>query len=306
MKLLLSLQWVKTFLFLLLLSQHVSLSSAEAHPHTGKVTPFKAGDPGVKLNGGALKTLSSGKPYSTQIQSASGGRGIVVQDVQAPVDVVWGKILDFNRYDKMVPKTAESQIYKTENLRQGQKHIWVRMKVGFPMLKLQFFVKHLYDPKKHSMTWTLDYSKKSDFDDSAGYWYVVKHPDRPDHTRLFYSVEVSMFPWVPQFVMDFMSKQALTDATGWVKKVSELEYAKQQGGAGNKPAVSVPAAMKKQPWWKPKKVLSTHVPEMGDDETVATTATAKAPTSVRATRIIALVSTVVALSAYNVHLYFSQ
>jgi hypothetical protein len=212
MQLLLSLQSIKTFLFLLLLSQYVSLSTvaAEAHPHTGKVTPFKAGDPGVKLNGSALKTLSSGKPYSTQIQSADGGRGIVVQDVHAPTDVVWGKILNFNVYDKMVPKTAESQIYKKENLRHGQQRIWVRMKVGFPMLKLQFFVNHLYDPHKNSLTWTLDYSKKSDFDDSAGYWYVVPHPDRPDHTRLYYSVEVSMFPWVPTFVMDFMSKQALT------------------------------------------------------------------------------------------------
>jgi hypothetical protein len=303
MQLLLPLQTVKTFLFLLLLSQHVSFSSAEVHPHSGKVTPFKAGDPGVKLNGSALKTLSSGKPYSTQIQSASGGRGIVVQDVQAPVDVVWGKILDFNRYDKMVPKTAESEIYKTENLRQGQKHIWVRMKVGFPMLKLQFFVKHLYDPKKNSMTWTLDYSEKSDFDDSAGYWYVVKHPDRPDHTRLFYSVEVSMFPWVPQFVMDFMSKQALTDATGWVKKVSELEYSKQQGGAVTKPAASTVPAMSKQPWWKPKKALSIDDQETGNAETIATAK--EAPTSVRATRV-ALVSTVVALSAYNVHLFFSQ
>jgi hypothetical protein len=210
MQLLLSLQLVKTFLFLLLLSQYVLLSTAEAHPHTGKVTPFQAGDPGVQLNGSALKTLSSGKPYSTQIQSAAGFRGISVQDVQAPTDVVWGKILDFDRYDKMAPKTAESEIYRTENLRGGQKRIWVRMKVGNPMLKLQYFVNHLYDPHKHSMTWTLDYSNKSDFDDSAGHWYVARHPDRPDHTRIHYSVEVSMFPWVPQFVMDIMSKQALT------------------------------------------------------------------------------------------------
>jgi hypothetical protein len=94
------------------------------------------------------------------------------------------------------------------------------------------------------------------------------------------------------------SHYCTTDATGWVKKVSELEYAKQ-GGAS---AVSVPA-MSKQPWWKPKhKALSTHYQEMGDDETVPSTAT-EAPTSAPVTRI-ALVSTVVALSVYNTHLYF--
>ena len=113
-----------------------------------------------------------------------------------------------------------------------------------------------------------------------------------------------MFPWVPQFVMDFMSKQALTDATGWVKKVSELEYSKQQRSAGMKLAVSNVPAISKQPWWEPKKALSNDAQETGNDETVATAK--KAPTSLRATRLIALVSTVVALSAYNVHLYFSQ
>jgi hypothetical protein len=129
--------------------------------------------------------------------------------VQAPVDVVWGKILESKNYDKMVPETAESEIYTTENLRHGQKRIWVRMKVGFPMLKLQFL----------SSICTIQRStdvglfKKKVFDDSAGYWYVVKHPDRSDQTRVYYSVEVSMlFLSVPQFVMDLMSKQALTDA----------------------------------------------------------------------------------------------
>jgi hypothetical protein len=74
----------------------------------------------------------------------------------------------------MVPKTAESEIYKTEN-RQGQKYIWVRMKeVGFQYSSFSFREASVRS-KKQSMTWTLDYSKRSDFDDSAGYWYVVKH-----------------------------------------------------------------------------------------------------------------------------------
>ena len=125
-----------------------------------------------------------------------------MQDVKAPVNVVWDRILDFNNYNKMVPKTAESKMSKTEKLRHGQQRIWVRMKVGFPMLKLQFFCNHLYDPAKNSLTWTLDYSQKSDLDDSVGFWYVIPHPDNPEHwTRVYYSVEVAMFPWVPKFVV---------------------------------------------------------------------------------------------------------
>lgn len=144
---------------LLLIAVH---ASAEAHLHTGKLTPFQAGDPGVKLNGKALKILSSGKPYQTQVTSdgesaTAGGRGMVVQDVNAPADIVWETLLNFKDYPKMVPKTAESKTYRIETLRHGQKRIFVRMKVGFPMLKLLFYVNHHYDPRKNSMTWTLDY-----------------------------------------------------------------------------------------------------------------------------------------------------
>lgn len=204
----------------------VHLSLAEKHPHRGVVKPFSSGDPGVKLSSTALAILRKGKPFTTQIQDGSAGRGLVVQDVQAPVEVVWEKILAFDKYPQMVPKTVDCKVYKAESLRGGKRRIYVRMKVGFPFLKLQFFINHLHDPHLNSLTWTLDYDRKSDLDDSAGYWYCIPHPDRPEvATRVFYSVEVSMFAWVPQFVVDFMSKQALTDATGWVKKFSEKEVA---------------------------------------------------------------------------------
>ena len=80
------------------------------------------------------------------------------------------------------------------------------------------------------MTWTLDYDKSSDFNDSCGYLYVIPHPDDcKKRSRVYCSVEVSMFDWIPKFVADFTSSKALTGATAWVKKFSELEYEKQGG-----------------------------------------------------------------------------
>jgi hypothetical protein len=71
-------------------------NGAERHPHSGKVPPFVPGDPGIRLGPDALKVLRGGLPYRTQIQSGTtGGRGMVVQDVEAPPDVVWERILDF-------------------------------------------------------------------------------------------------------------------------------------------------------------------------------------------------------------------
>eukprot|EP00560_Eucampia_antarctica_P010007 CAMPEP_0197828816 /NCGR_PEP_ID=MMETSP1437-20131217/5338_1 /TAXON_ID=49252 ORGANISM="Eucampia antarctica, Strain CCMP1452" /NCGR_SAMPLE_ID=MMETSP1437 /ASSEMBLY_ACC=CAM_ASM_001096 /LENGTH=286 /DNA_ID=CAMNT_0043430211 /DNA_START=141 /DNA_END=998 /DNA_ORIENTATION=- len=210
-------------------------SFSEPHPHNGKVTPFEPGDPKVPLDGKALQILESGKPYKTQIDSGAGGRGLVVQDVHAPSDVVWGRILDYDNYSKMVPKTVDSRNYDVTKMKPSKKDplseiIFTRMKVGLPLLKLEFFIKHLYYPSLNSLTWTLDYTKKSDFDDSCGYWYIIPHPDKPQSwTRVYYSVEVSMFDWIPKFALDFISAKALVDATAWVKKFSELEYQKQGG-----------------------------------------------------------------------------
>ncbi|KAL7507400.1 hypothetical protein ACHAXN_005104 [Cyclotella atomus] len=234
----------------LLLAALISLSNVDAsnfnkpHTHTGKVEPFQPGDPKVKLDGKALGILKAGKPYQTQVQTKDSGRGLVVQDVNAPTNIVWDRILDYDNYSNMVPKTVESKNYKVIPHKPSkannflEKEIFTRMKVGFPMLKLEFFVRHfIYIQHHRSLTWTLDYTKESDFDDSCGYWFILPHPDNPEEkTRLYYSVQVSMFDWVPKFVVDFMSSKALTDATAWVKKYSEMEWAKElERGGVRKP-----------------------------------------------------------------------
>lgn len=40
------------------------------HSHTGKVEPFKPGDPNVKLDGKAKAILKSGKPYQVRYRSS--------------------------------------------------------------------------------------------------------------------------------------------------------------------------------------------------------------------------------------------
>merc|ERR1719356_1365891 len=223
------------------------------HAHVGKLEPFQPGDPQVSLDGRAKGILKAGKPYQTQTQSGeSGGRGLVVQDVDAPTRVVWGRILDYDNYSKMVPKTLESKNYNVVPHKPSkannflEKEIYTRMKVGFPVLKLEFFVRHfLYIQHHRSLTWTLDYTKESDFDDSMGYWYITPHPDDPEgKTRLFYSVGVSMFDWVPKFVVDFMSSKALTDATAWVKKYSEIEWQKELASGRGRRSDSEPSQAK--------------------------------------------------------------
>jgi hypothetical protein len=224
---------------------------------------------------------------------------MVVQDVNAPTDVIWDRILDFNSYAKMVPKTIESEIYKRERLEQEQELIWVRIKAGYSMLKWQFFLELLYDPRQNSMTWTLDQSNKSDLADNYGLWYIIPHPDNPScRSRLYYSrVELGAFSWLPQIAFDFITKDALTDATGWVKKYSEL-YALQLQSIGNT-TCEIPFTTQEH------KLLFTsdtsHVDAMKDQAQQYVCQ----PQTVGVTRY-ALVSSLLALLIYNVHLFFSQ
>jgi len=244
----------------------------------------------------------------------------VVQDISAPSDLVWGRILDYDNYAKMVPKTVESKNYNVEQHKTGPRNplaqtIYTRMKVGFPMLKLEFFIKHLYYPALNSLTWTLDYTKTSDFDDSCGYWYVIPHPDNSKMTRVYYSVQVSMFDWVPKFVVDFMSSKALTDATGWVKKFSEIEAQKKGISMEPDEADTAEPADKKNkgrfPFFGKKKEDADAMKQLKEDADAKLLEEEQKKSEiaeikkVRMTRLV-LVATVTALVMYNIHLWLSQ
>jgi hypothetical protein len=75
------------------------------------------------------------------------------------------------------------------------------------------------------MCWRLDYDKTSDFDDVSGQWYVTDHPKLgPSHSRVYYACDIKMTGVVPAPILNYISKAALRQATGWVKRESEKQY----------------------------------------------------------------------------------
>jgi hypothetical protein len=145
--------------FLLVTLKMTRAMTVEAsHPHTGKLAPFRPGDPGIELNGKALEVLRSGKPYLTKFRSDPAGRELLVQDIKAPVNTVWSRILDFDLYQKMNPETQESQTYRTDSLPNGQRRFWTEFKAGHPTFMLKFYTQSVFDPEQNSLTWTLDYT----------------------------------------------------------------------------------------------------------------------------------------------------
>ena len=89
------------------------------HPHLGIEQPFA---PGVapKLTGKELGLLAKGKTVFSQDRSGLSARVVAVQDVHASPEVVWGRIMDFGAYPRMVPLVADCSEYGRRPLSRAE------------------------------------------------------------------------------------------------------------------------------------------------------------------------------------------
>lgn len=188
----------------------------EPHPHQGKVKPIGIPPTQVDLTAAEVAALERGEPVHKQTRGDGGGRGIAVLDVHAEPAVVWNVITDFAQYPRMVDNVRETSVYA----RAGE-HIKARFVLGGAGVSIEYFVDHVFRPDAGYMTWTLDYSRKSDMDDSVGFWRVASHPTKPGWSRIFYSIEVRVGWWLPGFVEDMLAKDGLKKSTLWARREAE-------------------------------------------------------------------------------------
>jgi hypothetical protein len=186
------------------------------HPHQGILPKYSGAPPVPALTEADLATLAAGKPVLKQVKTDTGGRGTAVQDIQATPEAIWSKITSYANYPTWVDGVHECSVYK-----QVPGEIFVRFVIGAMGIKVEYFVRHLYRPDSGYMTWTLDYTRQSDLDDSVGFWRVEALADKPGWTRVYYSVQVKLSGWVPGFVEDMLANSGLTKATAWVKREAE-------------------------------------------------------------------------------------
>ena len=93
-------------------------------------------------------------------------------------------------------------------------------------VEVEWFIRHVLNTDKGYVTWTLDYDRESDLDDSIGYWRVSPSKKDPNVTRVEYSVNIRLRGWVPAFIKKILVDQGLEDATSWVKVQSETRLKK--------------------------------------------------------------------------------
>ena len=134
----------------------------------------------------------------------------------------------------MVSGVAESKNYAEVMHKNKTKTMLTHIVLKVAVMKFSGYFHHTYyPPPLSSVTWTLDYGRTSDYVDSVGYWHVAPHPDAPKtKSRLYYSVNLIPADFVPEWIVNILQKQALGQATAWVKYESEKRARKAALGAG--------------------------------------------------------------------------
>ena len=147
----------------------ITLSVAHAatdslpHFHCGKFSPYEIGPPSVLLSTADEEKLAAGEPITQAFVNTDGHsrRLLMVKDINAPVDVVMGRILDFDRYAQMVNGCDVCERYEMSET-HGLKTIKCLYKIRAATMRFTYFMDHTYDPAQNCLTWHLDYGRRSD------------------------------------------------------------------------------------------------------------------------------------------------
>jgi len=205
-------------IFSILLETAIASDPNAPHPHQGIITKFIAPSPAL-LSPDEQAVLLSGHPVFQQTRHNNIDRKTAIFDVIASPKTVWQVITSFQNYPQWIQEISETEIYVSKG-----RNICVDFIISVYLVDIQYFIKHDYQPEKGYMTWTLDYNRKSDLDDSVGYWLVYPSSEGTGKTRVEYSVDLCIGPGIPNFIETILADKGIKNASQWVKKVAETPF----------------------------------------------------------------------------------
>lgn len=207
----------------------VAGTKSKPHSHKGLLQSYSGRHIPYKISIEDELKLQRGEPIIVNERTGQDGRGLVIQDIDASPLTCMDQIRNLGNYQKVVPKVKKVETYDLVKFDNGTESIGAEFSVGVALFKFNYFLRLTYEPAYYTVTWTLDYQYHSDFDDTTGHWQVMPHPSKSGWTRILYSTEVKLPPWVPEFVINMLTNSALLESTAWVKKESEKNDVASRG-----------------------------------------------------------------------------
>ena len=187
----------------------------EPHAHRGVLPPVRSAPDAVVLTSAERKRLERGEHVERHTKSDQGGSGVAIQYINARPETIWATILAYPRYTDWVKNVVGCSVYRKEGTT-----LYVDMETSLLGFRTRVFTKNDVRKDQGYMSWTLDYDRKSDVNDLVGYWRVQPVEGMPGVTRLEHSNSISI-RGVPGFLVNYMTRDALSDGTDWVKREAE-------------------------------------------------------------------------------------
>ncbi len=194
------------------------------HEHQGIIPAFDGAPPKITLSALEYDVLEDGEAVHKSIDVNGMVAAVAVFRVSAPPTTVWSVIFEFGSYPAWVDGLVESDIYR----REGD-DIFVKFRYRHWLAgEYTYYIHHTYPGEKTGWgTWTLDYSRRSDLDDSVGFWRVSSVPGDPLRSDVTYVTDVRLKGWLASLTRDALARDALDTASVWVKEQSERRYSNE-------------------------------------------------------------------------------
>ena len=146
-----------------------------------------------------LENLQAGKtvkkPLSTSRQKGFyGGTGFAIID--APPEVIWAAIQDWNSYPEIFPRTVSTK----KVAHKGDKSL-IHMELGYKILKIQYSINVVPNPNKHTVSFNLVRNRPHDIENTHGYWRLF--PQKDGRTLVAYAIAVQ----VPAGIVNFLGER---------------------------------------------------------------------------------------------------
>lgn len=174
-----------------------------------------------------LDELAAGKTVNKPLKNSLkngfyGGTGWAIID--APVEVVWAALQDFNSYPAVFPRTVS-----TVELTKSDSQSIVHMALGYKILSIEYQLSVVRHPEKNMMTFTMMQNRPHDIVDTRGYWRLF--PQQDGRTLVAYAVALQIPPGIVAFLGTKIEKSLEKHLIGlprylkkWVESPSGHRY----------------------------------------------------------------------------------
>ena len=199
----------------------IAATVQQRHEHQGILQPYDDAPPKFAFNKADKRSLERGRVVYRQLKIPNGKRNVIVIRVNAPSDVVWSVISDFEFYPQWIKGMKSTGVYQNEG-----NHIFVKFTAKHWLTgEITWYVDHDYPQDDRDWgTWKLDYNFRSDLDDSVGFWRVKPVAGELSKSDVIYSADLRLKGWFPSFIKSIIVKKELKSATRWVKVQAEKRF----------------------------------------------------------------------------------